>query len=130
MTLLSHSPLWIVTRRGLPASNLKELIAWLKANSDRASAGTAGVGTAAHLCGIYFQNYTGTRFQFVPYRGGAPAYQDLIAGQIDLMCGDASASAPFVRNGSIKAYAVMAESRWSGAPDTPTVDEAGVPGLY
>src|SRR5262249_829169 len=99
-------------------------------NPDKASAATAGVGTAAHLCGIYFQQNTGTRFQFVPYRGGAPAYQDLIAGQVDLMCADASATAPYVRSGNIKAHAVMAKTRWSGAPDVPTVDEAGVAGLY
>ena len=130
VALLSGAPLWLVTRKSMPAANLQELIAWLKANPDKASAGTAGIGTAAHLCGLYFQDRTGTRFQFVPYRGGAPAYQDLIAGQIDLMCADTSATAPQVRSGSIKAYAVMSKTRWSGAPDIPTVDEVGLPGLY
>jgi tripartite-type tricarboxylate transporter receptor subunit TctC len=114
----------------MSAANLKQLIAWLKANPDKASAATAGVGTAAHLCGIYFQHSTGARFQFVPYRGGAPAIQDLVAGQVDLMCAGASASASYVRSGNIKAYAVMAKTRWSGAPDIPTVDEAGAAGLY
>ena len=130
VALLSSSPMWIVTRKGMPATNLKELIAWLRANPDKASAANVGVGTAAHLCGIYFQHNTGTRFQFVPYRGGAPAIQDLVAGQIDLMCAEASASAPHVRSGNIKAYAVMAKARWSGAPDIATVDEAGAAGLY
>ena len=114
----------------MPAANLQELIAWLKANPDKASAATVGIGTAAHLCGLYFQDRTGARFQFVPYRGGAPAYQDLIAGQIDLMCADTSATASQVRSGNIKAYAVMSKTRWTDAPDIPTVDEAGLPGLY
>jgi tripartite-type tricarboxylate transporter receptor subunit TctC len=130
VALLTGAPLWLVARKSMPAANLQELIAWLKANPDKASAGTVGIGTAAHLCGLYFQDRTGTRFLFVPYRGGAPAYQDLIAGQIDLMCADTSATAPQVRSGNIKAYAVMSKTRWSGAPDIPTVDEVGLPGLY
>jgi tripartite-type tricarboxylate transporter receptor subunit TctC len=130
VALVSSSPMWIVARKAMSPTNLTELIAWLKANPDKASAAHVGVGTAAHLCGVYFQHNTGTRFQFVPYRGGAPAIQDLIAGQIDLMCAEASASAPYVRSGNIKAHAVMAKARWSGAPDVPTVDEAGAAGLY
>ena len=130
VALLTSAPLWIVARKSMPAANLQELIAWLKANPDKASAGTAGIGTAAHLCGLYLQNNTGTRFQLVPYRGGAPAYQDLIAGQIDLMCADTSATASQVRSGNIKAYAVLSKTRWTEAPDVPTVDEAGLPGLY
>jgi tripartite-type tricarboxylate transporter receptor subunit TctC len=130
VALLTSAPLWIVARKSMPAANLQELIAWLKANPDKASAATAGIGTAAHLCGLYFQHNTGTRFQLVPYRGGAPAYQDLIAGQIDLMCADTSATAAQVRSGNIKAYAVLSKTRWTDAPDIPTVDEAGLPGLY
>jgi tripartite-type tricarboxylate transporter receptor subunit TctC len=130
VALLSSAPLWIVTRKSMPAANLQELIAWLKANPDKATAATVGIGTAAHLCGLYLQDKTGARFQFVPYRGGAPAYQDLIAGQIDLMCADTSATASQVRSGNIKAYAVMSRTRWTDAPDIPTVDEAGLPGLY
>jgi tripartite-type tricarboxylate transporter receptor subunit TctC len=80
--------------------------------------------------GIYLQNNTGVRFQFVPYRGGAPAMQDLVSGQVDLMCDMSSNSLPWVRNGQIKALAVMAKTRWFGAPDVPTVDEMGVPGIY
>ena len=130
VALLSSAPLWIVARKSMPAANLQELIAWLKANPDKATAATVGIGTAAHLCGLYLEDQTGARFQFVPYRGGAPAYQDLIAGQIDLMCADTSATASQVRSGNIKAYAVMSKTRWTDAPDIPTVDEAGLPGLY
>jgi tripartite-type tricarboxylate transporter receptor subunit TctC len=110
---------------------MNELIAWLKANPGKASQGTAGIGTPAHVGGVFFQNMTGARFQFVPYsRGAAPAMQDLIAGQIDLMFDQASHSLPHVRNGSIKAYAVTASARLPSAPDIPTVDEAGLPGLH
>ena len=127
---VADTPLWIVARKNLPAKDLKELIAWLKANPEKASAATVGPGSGSHLCGIYIQNNTGTRFQFVPYRGGSPAIQDLVAGQVDMMCDMSSNSLPYVRGGQIKALAVMAKSRWFGAPDVPTVDEMGVPGVY
>lgn len=127
---VADTPLWVVARKDLPVNDLKELIAWLKANPEKASAATVGPGSGSHLCGIYIQSNTGTRFQFVPYRGGAPAMQDLVAGQVDMMCDMSSNSLPHVRGGQIKALAVMAKSRWFGAPDVPTVDEMGVPGVY
>ena len=130
ISLLATTPLWIVTRNTLPAKDLKELIAWLKANPEKASAGTVGPGSASHMCGIYFQNNTGTRFQFVPYRGGGPAMQDLLAAHIDLMCDMAANSLAQVRGGKLKAVAVMAKTRWFAAPDVPTVEEAGLPALY
>jgi tripartite-type tricarboxylate transporter receptor subunit TctC len=120
----------IVSKNAIPAMDLKELIAWLKANPDKASLGTAGVGSPQHIAGIYFQNMTGTRFQFVPYRGVAPAMQDLLAGQIDLMIDQATNSLPQVRSGKIRVYAVASRSRVAAAPDIPTVDEAGLPGYY
>ena len=127
---LPVSRLWLVGRIGLPAKDAAELMTWLKANPDKASVATAGAGSAAHLCGVDLQRKTGTRFQFVHYRGGAPAYQDLMAGHVDLMCAEASATLPQVRGGKIIAYAVLADTRWSLAPNIPTLDEAGVPGLY
>ncbi len=130
VALLPFSNLWIVGRIGFPAKNAGELVAWLRANPDKASAATIGAGSAAHLCSISFRNGTNTRFQLVPYRSGAQAYQDLVAGHVDLMCAETSATLPFVRAGKIKAYAVMARQRWSSAPEVPTVDEAGMPGLY
>ena len=130
VVLLPTQPLLIIARKSMPAKDLPELIAWLKANPDKASQGTAGTGSAAHLGGVFFQKETGTRFQFVPYRGGALAMQDLIAGNIDLMFDPASNSAPQVRAGSIKAYAVTAKTRFAAAPDVPTADEAGLPGFY
>jgi tripartite-type tricarboxylate transporter receptor subunit TctC len=127
---LPSNPQWIVAKKSVPASNLKELVAWLKANEAKVSAGTAGPGSASHVGGVYFQNITGTHFPFVPYRGTGPALNDLIAGQIDLIIDQTSNSMTQVQAGSIKAYAVTAKTRLPSAPDVPTVDEAGAPGLY
>src|SRR5262249_8543552 len=120
----------IVSRPTLPAKDLGELIAWLKANADKATQGTAGAGSPQHISGLYFQQAAGVRYQFVPYRGVAPAIQDMIAGQIDFMIDQATNSLPQVRAGKVKAYAVTAKERLAAAPDIPTVDEAGLPGFY
>ncbi len=130
ISMLSLAPLWIIAKKDLPAKDVKELIAWLKANPDKALAGTIGSGSGAHMCLVYFQNQTGAKLQFVPYRGAAPAMQDLLAGQIDLFCPEAGQTLPQYRAGSIKALAVLTEKRWFAAPDVPTIDEAGVPGLH
>jgi tripartite-type tricarboxylate transporter receptor subunit TctC len=106
------------------------LIAWLRENPDKASQGTPGPGTFAHVSGLLFQQETGTRYQFVPYRGMAPALLDLVAGQIDMVMDTPSNSLPQVRDGRVKAYAVGAKARIAAAPDIPTVDEAGLPGFY
>jgi tripartite-type tricarboxylate transporter receptor subunit TctC len=119
-----------VAKKAVPANDLERFIAWLKANPDKASLGHPGVGSTPHLNGIYFRDVTGTRFQFVPYRGSGPAMQDLLAGQIDMMFAGADTALPQVRAGAIRAYAVMAKGRLAAAPDIPTVDEAGLPGLY
>jgi tripartite-type tricarboxylate transporter receptor subunit TctC len=130
ISLLTFAPMLIVAKNGMPAKDAKELIAWLKANPDKASAATVGAGSAAHVCGLYFQDKIGTRFQFVPYRGGAPAMQDLVGGQIDLMCAEASQTLTYVRGGKLKAFAVMAKTRWPALPNVPTTDEIGVSGMY
>jgi tripartite-type tricarboxylate transporter receptor subunit TctC len=130
ISLVTISRLWLVARADFPAKDATELIAWLKANPNRATGASVGTGSAAHVCGIHFQNMTGTRFRFVFYRGGAPAYQDLMGGHVDFMCAEASATLPLVRDGKIKAYGVMAKARWFAAPDVPTMQELGVPGLH
>jgi tripartite-type tricarboxylate transporter receptor subunit TctC len=129
IAVLTSGPLWIVGRKDLPASNLKELIAWLKGNP-KSTAATIGVGSGAHMCLIYFSNETGAPINAVPYRGAAPAMQDLLAGTIDLFCPEAGQTLPQYRAGSIKAFAVLTEKRWFAAPDVPTIDEAGVPGVH
>jgi len=130
VSLLTTAPMIIVGKNDVPAKDAKELIAWLKANPDKASVVSIGSGSAAHICGLYFQEMTGTRFQFVPYRGGAPAMQDLVGGQIDLMCAEASQTLTHVRSGRMKAFAVMTPKRWQALPDVPTTDEVGVPGMH
>jgi tripartite-type tricarboxylate transporter receptor subunit TctC len=118
----------LTARNGLPANNLNELIVWLKANPNRATLGTPGVGGQPHLAGILFQSLTGTTIQHVPYRGAGPATQDVIAGQIDLVFGDPSI-VPAVRTGSVKAIAVTAKQRLPSVPDVPTAEESGLPGF-
>ena len=130
LAMIASNPLLIVAHPSFPPKDLKQLVAWLNANPDKASAGTAGTGSASHIGGIYFQSATGTKFQYIPYRGTGPAMQDLVGGRIELMFDQASNSIPQLRNGRIKAYAVTARSRLASAPDVPTVDEAGLPGLY
>jgi tripartite-type tricarboxylate transporter receptor subunit TctC len=127
---LPSNPQWIIAKKSVPATNLKELITWLKANESKVSAGTAGPGSASHVAGVYFQQITGTRFPFVPYRGTGPALNDLIAGQIDLIVDQTSNSIAQVKAGAVKAFAVTAKERLPAAPEIPTVDEAGAPGLY
>ena len=128
--LMPSYPFLIVSKNAVPAKDLKELVAWVKANADKVSQGTVGTASAQHLCGIYLQQTIGARWQFVPYRGGAPAMQDMLAGQFDLMCTASGSFLPLVRNNQIRAYAVTAKTRLGGAPDIPTVDEAGMPGIY
>jgi tripartite-type tricarboxylate transporter receptor subunit TctC len=130
VVLLASNPQLIISKNALPASDLKGLIAWLKANPDKASAGTGGTGGVAHVGGVFFQKETGTRFQFVPYRGTNLAQRDLIGGQIDLLFDQAVSALTNVRAGKIRAYAVTAKTRLASAPDIPTVDEAGLPGFY
>lgn len=129
VSLLTNSPILITARKDFPANNLNELIAWLKANPNKASAATIGAGSASHVSGVYFQHATDTRFQFVPYRGGGPAVQDEVAGHVDLMFNEATGALPYVLNGQIKTYAVLAKSRWFAAPQIPTSKEMGVPGI-
>ena len=120
----------IVARKTFPANDLNELTAWLRANPDKALQGTSGVGSSGHIAGAYFQKATGARYTFVPYRGLAPAMQDLLAGQVDMMIDVPTSSLPQLRAGTIKAFAVAAKSRLAGAPEIPTVDEAGLPGFH
>ena len=130
VAMIATNPQIIVAKKAVPAKDLKELIAWLKANSAKATQGTAGHGSGSHVSGVYLQKITGAQFQFVPYRGAGPAMQDLVAGQIDIMVDQAANSLPQVRSGLIKAYAVTDKTRLAAAPEIPTVDEAGVPGLH
>ena len=130
IALLTITPQLIIARKDFPAKDVKDLIDWLKANPDKATAATVGAAGGAQVSAIYFQKESGTSFRFVPYRGGGPAVQDMAAGQVDLMFDQAANALGPVRAGTVKAYAVMAKARWSALPDVPSSDESGVPGLY
>jgi tripartite-type tricarboxylate transporter receptor subunit TctC len=128
--VIATNPQLIITRRGVPAGNLTVLLHWLKADDRAVSAGMAGAGTPSHVSAVLFANITGVRFQLIPYRGGAPALQGLLAGEVDLMFDQVANSLPYVRAGKLNAYAVTAPDRVSVASHIPTVDEAGLPGFY
>jgi tripartite-type tricarboxylate transporter receptor subunit TctC len=130
ISLVATESIVIAGRKDLPAASLKDLIAWLRANPDKASVGTVGPGSVGHVVGFFFQKETDTRFQFIPYRGVGPAMQDMIAGQIDIMFDTSANSLPQVRSGNVKAFAVTSRARLAAAPDIPTVDEAGLPGFH
>ena len=129
LTLICISPFLIVSKKGVPAKDLKSLIAWLKDNPNR-TVGTAGQGSISHVCGLVFQNATNTKLQFVPYRGIAPAMQDIVAGNLDVIISDPVATLQQARAGNVQVYAVCADKRLPSAPDVPTVDEAGLPGYH
>jgi len=126
---IGSEPLLLAARKDFPANDLKGLITYLKANPDKVSVGIAGVGAAGHLAGIALQKETATKFQFVPYRGNAPAMQDLLAGQIDFMMEPSSNFRSLIATGSIKPIAVTGKTRLPSSPDIPTVQEAGLPGF-
>jgi tripartite-type tricarboxylate transporter receptor subunit TctC len=130
VSLLTTEPMMVAARKTLPAADLGELVAWLKANPDKASAAVGGTGDITQIVDTLFQQETGARFQLVPYRGTVLALNDVMSGRIDLVLMQASSLLPQVSAGSIKAYAVMAPKRLQAAPDIPTIDEAGLPGFY
>jgi tripartite-type tricarboxylate transporter receptor subunit TctC len=130
VALIAGSTLMISAKKAMPANDLTQLITWLRQNPDKASQGTNGPGSVMHLAGVLFQRETGTRFAFVPYRGGGPAVQSMLTGDIDLYIGLPADILPHARSRNIKVYALAARTRLAAAPDIPTVDEAGLPGLY
>jgi tripartite-type tricarboxylate transporter receptor subunit TctC len=130
VALIATQPFLIVARKTMPATNLAELIAWLKANADKASQGNSGVGTPSHVAGLLFQKAIGATFTMVPYRGAGQSLQDLVGGNLDVLLDTPALSLPQVRGGTIKAYAVAARTRLATAPEIPTTDEAGLPGFY
>jgi tripartite-type tricarboxylate transporter receptor subunit TctC len=130
VSLLPYEANVIIARKDFPANTLAELIAWLKQNPDKASAGTSGIGGPSYMAAAFFQMRTGTRFALVPYRGAGPALLDLVGGQLDIMSTGPAIALPHIRDGTVKAYAVTAKVRIAAAPDIPTTDEAGLPGFY
>ena len=130
ISLLANGPMIIMSRNSLPAKNLTELVAWLKAQGDNVTFGTGGLASPPHISGLSLQTVTGTKFQFVPFRGSAPALQQVVGGQLDIIIDQASSAISIVKGGNVRAYAVTAKQRLASAPDIPTVDEAGLPGFH
>jgi tripartite-type tricarboxylate transporter receptor subunit TctC len=130
VVLLPSNPMIIVSKNAVPAKSLQELLAWLKSRPTPPTAGTAGAGSGSHIAGLYFEKVAGIQLQYVPYRGTAPALNDLVAGQIDIIVDQTSNSINQVRAGNIRAYAVSDAKRVASAPDVPSVDEAGLPGFH
>jgi tripartite-type tricarboxylate transporter receptor subunit TctC len=128
--LLIDGPMLILSKNAVPARNLKELIAWLKANQATVTAAHNGAGGAIHLCGLELQRIAGTSFPFIPYRGAAPALQDVVGGRIDVMCTSPASSLGMVRNGLVRGYAITSSRHLASAPEIPTVDEAGLPQFH
>jgi tripartite-type tricarboxylate transporter receptor subunit TctC len=129
VVLLPSNPMMVVSKNAVPATSLKELIEWLKSRSSAPTAGTAGAGSGSHIAGVYLESVSGVKLQYVPYRGTAPALNDLIAGQIDIMVDQASNSIGQVRAGTIRAYGITDSKRLASAPEIPTVEEAGLKGF-
>jgi tripartite-type tricarboxylate transporter receptor subunit TctC len=130
VSMLSNGPMLIMSRNSVPAKNLQELIAWLRANPDTVTFGTGGLASPPHISGLSLQAVTGNKFQFVPFRGSAPALQQVLGGQLDIIIDQASAALSVAKGGGVRAYAVTAKQRLASAPDIPTVDEAGLPGFH
>ena len=130
IVLLPSNPMIIVSKNAIPAKSLKELLEWMKSRPTPVTAGTAGAGSGSHIAGLAFENATGIKLQYVPYRGTAPALNDLVAGQIDVIVDQTSNSINQVRAGTIRAYAVTDSKRVAQAPEVPSTDEAGLPGFH
>ena len=130
VALIASNPQVIISKTAVPAKNLRELIAWISANQDKVLMGTGSAGSASHMAAIYFGNMIGVKFHVVAYRGGAPALQALLAGEIDLYVPQVSNVAGHIKAGKVRAYAVTANTRLAAVPEVPTVDEAGLPGLH
>ena len=130
VSLLTFAPMLIVAKNEMPAKNARSSLLGSRPIPTRHRQPLSAPAAPRMCAGLYFQDKTGTRFQFVPYRGAAPAMQDLVGGQIDLMCAEASQTLTYVRSGKLKAFAVMAKTRWPALPDVPTTDEIGAPGMH
>jgi tripartite-type tricarboxylate transporter receptor subunit TctC len=126
--LLSVNPQLLVAKKDLPADNLKDLVAWMKANPGKIN--FVNQNAAANVSGVLFEKLTGQKLHFIPYRGAGPAMTDLVSGQVDLLVVQGAAALPQIRAGKIKAIANLSPQRSASIPDIPTSDEGGVPGLY
>jgi tripartite-type tricarboxylate transporter receptor subunit TctC len=122
-------PMTMVARKTLPPNSLKDFLAYATANRDKLNYANAGVGSSSHLCGLLFMNKIGMDFNAVPYKGNAPAMNDLIGGQVDLMCDQTTNTTEQIRSGTVKVFGVTSKTRLPSMPDVPTLDEQGLKGF-
>jgi tripartite-type tricarboxylate transporter receptor subunit TctC len=127
--MVTDVPMTLIAKKDFPARDMKELIAYVKANKDKVTYGNAGVGSASHLCGMLFMTALQTDLTTVPYKGTGPAMTDLMGGQIDLMCDQSTNTTPQIKAGKVKGYAVTTKTRVPSLPDLPTLDESGLKGF-
>jgi tripartite-type tricarboxylate transporter receptor subunit TctC len=127
--LVTDVPMTVVAKGNFPAKNFNELVQYVKANKDKVNLANAGTGSASHLCGLLFQEAIGTTVATIPYKGTAPAMNDLLGGQVDIMCDQTTNTTSYIKSGKIKAYAVTTPKRLAVLPDLPTTREAGLPAL-
>lgn len=128
--MMASNPQIICSHPSVPAKDLKELVAWVKASPDPVSSSTGGPGTPAHISAVYFGNTLGKPLNIIHYKGAAPALQDVMAGHVSMTFEQAATAIPQVRAGRVRPYAVTQKTRLASAPDIPTTDEAGLPGFY
>lgn len=124
--LIADVPMTLLGRKTLPPNNLSELVAWLKANREKATLANAGLGAVSHLCGMLFQKAIGLDLTTVPYKGTGPAMTDLLGGQVDVLCDQTTQTLPQINAGNVKLYGVTAPSRIGALPNAPTLAESGL----
>lgn len=122
-------PMTLLGRKDFPATNLKELQAYVIANKNKVSLANAGLGAVSHLCGLLFQTQLGVELNTIPYKGTGPAMNDLLGGQVDLLCDQTTQTVPMIKEGRIKVYGVTTLTRLSALPNVPTLDEQGLKGF-
>jgi tripartite-type tricarboxylate transporter receptor subunit TctC len=127
--LINDVPMTIIARQNFPAKDFKEFLAYIKANKDKVTYANAGIGAASHLCGMLFMSTIETDLLTVPYKGTAPAMNDLLGGQVDFMCDQTTNTTSQIKAGKVKVYAVTSKKRVPSLPDIPTLDELGLKGF-
>jgi tripartite-type tricarboxylate transporter receptor subunit TctC len=127
--LVTDVPMTLVGRKDFPAKDFKELLAYVKANKTKVTYANAGLGSASHLCGMLFMSAIGVNLTTVPYKGTGPAMNDLLGGQVDIMCDQTTNTTSQIKGGKIKAYGVTTKTRLATMPDVPTLNESGLPGF-
>ncbi len=127
--LVTDVPMTLVAKKDFPAADVKEVLAYVKANKDKVTLANAGLGAASHLCGMLFMSAIETELTTVPYKGTGPAMNDLLGGQVDLMCDQTTNTTSQIKAGKIKAYGVTTRTRVASLPELPTLDASGLPGF-